>query len=336
MRVTGGSELARMKMLQRLAIETRNKIDTAGEEMTSGLNSSRYEATGGNLTRLFALERSLDRNGVFTATISLTETRLDVMQTALGNILSPIEDLSVDMSAAVGIGDQAAALTHARTARQAFANTVSSLNSQVAGQSLFAGTATDRPALANGDAMLADLDTLAQGSATAADAIAAIDAYFAKPAGAFYTTGYTGSADDLTPVDIGEGTRLDYGVRADQDELAAVLRSQAIAAVVAGGAFNGDADAQMALIGEAAASMLSAKEGVLDLRSSVGTRQEALETAKAQRTAERETLDLARNTIVATDPLEAASNFDALENQLNAIYTVTARLSSLRFLNFMS
>jgi flagellar hook-associated protein 3 FlgL len=336
MRVTGGSELARMKMLQRLAIETRNKIDTAGEEMTSGLNSSRYEATGGNLTRLFALERSLDRNGVFTATISLTETRLDVMQTALGNILSPIEDLSVDMSAAVGIGDQAAALTHARTARQAFANTVSSLNSQVAGQSLFAGTATDRPALANADAMLADLDTLAQGSATAADAIAAIDAYFAKPAGAFYTTGYTGSADDLTPVDIGEGTRLDYGVRADQDELVAVLRSQAMAAVVAGGAFNGDADAQMALIGEAAASMLSAKEGVLDLRSSVGTRQEALETAKAQRTAERETLDLARNTIVATDPLEAASNFDALENQLNAIYTVTARLSSLRFLNLMS
>ena len=336
MRVTGGSELARMKMLQRLAIETRNKIDTAGEEMTSGLNSSRYEATGGNLTRLFALERSLDRNGVFTATISLTETRLDVMQTALGNILSPIEDLSVDMSAAVGIGDQAAALTHARTARQAFANTVSSLNSQVAGQSLFAGTATDRPALANADAMLTDLDTLAQGSATAADAIAAIDAYFAKPAGAFYTTGYTGSADDLTPVDIGEGTRLDYGVRADRDELVAVLRSQAMAAVVAGGAFNGDADAQMALIGEAAASMLSAKEGVLDLRSSVGTRQEALETAKAQRTAERETLDLARNTIVATDPLEAASNFDALENQLNAIYTVTARLSSLRFLNLMS
>ena len=336
MRVTGGSELARMKMLQRLAIETRNKIDTAGEEMTSGLNSSRYEATGGNLTRLFALERSLDRNGVFTATISLTETRLDVMQTALGNILSPIEDLSVDMSAAVGIGDQAAALTHARTARQAFANTVSSLNSQVAGQSLFAGTATDRPALANADAMLADLDTLAQGSATAADAIAAIDAYFAKPAGGFYASGYTGSPNDLTPVDIGEGKRMDYGMRADQDELVAVLRGQAMAAVVAGGAFDGDATAQMSLLAEAAASMLSAKEGVLDLRSSVGTRQEALETAKAQRTAERETLDLARNTIVATDPLEAASNFDALENQLNAIYTVTARLSSLRFLNLMS
>lgn len=336
MRVTGGSELARMKMLQRLAIDTRNKLDSAGQEMTSGLKASRYEATGGNLTRLFSLERSLDRNGVFASTISLTETRLDSMQTALGTILSPIEDLSVDLSAAVGVGDQAAGLTHARNARAAFAATVSSLNTQVAGQSLFAGTATDRPALASADSMLADLDALAQGAATAADAIAAIDAYFAKPAGGFYATGYTGSTDDLTAVDIGEGTRLDYGIRADQDELVAVLRSQAMAGVVAGGAFAGDADARMSLLGEAASSMLAAKEGLLDVRSALGTSQERLETAKAQRTAERETLDLARSTMVANDPLESASNFDALEAQLNAIYAVTARLSNLRFLNFMS
>ena len=163
--------------------------------MTTNLKASRYEATGGNLTRLFALERSLDRNAVFKETISLSETRLDVMQTALGNILSPLEDLSIDLTTAVRLGDQSAARTHAATARQAFSDTVSALNTRVAGQSLFAGTATDRAALAPADAMLADLDALAQGSATAADAITAIDAYFAKPAGGFYTSGYTGSAE---------------------------------------------------------------------------------------------------------------------------------------------
>lgn len=336
MRVSGGSELARMKMLQRLAIETRDKLDTAGTEMTSGLKASRYEATGGNLTRLFALERSLERNAVYSATISLTETRLDVMQTALGNVLGPIEELSVDLSAAVGIGDRAAALTHATTARQAFADTVTALNSEVAGQSLFAGTATDRPALAGADAMLADLDALAAGAGSAAGAIAAIDAYFARPSGGFFAGGYTGATDDLTPVDIGEGNRLAAGIRADDDALVAVLRSQAMAAVVAGGALAGDPDGEMALLGASAARMLPAKEGLLDLRSLLGTRQEALETARAQRTSERETLDLARTAIVATDPLEAASNFDALEAQLTAIYTVTARLSALRFTNFMS
>lgn len=336
MRVTGNSELARMKMLQRQAIETRNRLDTAGAEMTSGLKASRYAATGGNLTRLFALERTLDRNAVHAATISLTGTRLAVMQTALGTVAAPLDEISVDLAAAVGLGDRAAALTHARTARAAFAATVAALNGEVAGQSLFAGTATDRPALAPADALLADLDALAQGAATAADAVAAIDAYFAKPAGGFHTGGYTGSTDGLTPVDVGEGTRLDYGVRADDDALVAVLRAQALAAVVAGGAFDGDAAARMTLLDAAASGMLAAKEGLLDLRSAVGTTQERLESARAGRTAERETLDLARAGIVATDPLEAASTYTALESRLEAIYTVTARLASLRFLNYMS
>ena len=110
-----------------------------------------------------------------------------------------------------------------------------------------------------------------------------------------------------------------------------------MAAVVAGGAFAGDAGAQMALLGEAAASMLAAKEGLLDLRSDARHAcRRRLETAKAQRTSERETLDLARTAIVATDPLEAASTYQTLEVQLESIYTVTARLASLRFLNFMS
>ena len=74
---------------------------------------------------------------------------------------------------------------------------------------------------------------------------------------------------------------------------------------------------------------------MLDLRAAVGSLQEAVESAKAQRVSERETLDLARTKIVATDPLEAASTYQALEVQLEAIYTVTSRLANLRFVNFM-
>ena len=57
MRVNGGSELARMQMLQRQAIATRNRLDVAAKELTTNLKANRFEASGGNLTRLFALER---------------------------------------------------------------------------------------------------------------------------------------------------------------------------------------------------------------------------------------------------------------------------------------
>jgi flagellar hook-associated protein 3 FlgL len=335
MRVNGGSDLARLQALQKQAFATRNKLDVAAREMTTQLKANRFDATGGNLTRLHALERSLDRNAVFTETISLTELRLEIMQESLGQILTPAEDLAIDISDSVGKGDYATSLLHAATARRNFAATVGLLNTQVAGQSLFAGTATDSAALAPADAILADLDALAGGAATAADAIAAIEAYFAKPAGAFHASGYVGSTTDLTAVDIGEGQRLDFGMRADNDGIVAVLQAQAMAAVVAGGAFAGNQDEQMALLAESAAQMLPAKEGVLKLRAGVGSLQEAVEHARAERVGERDTLDLARAKIVATDPLEAASAYQALEVQLEAIYTVTSRLAGLRFANFL-
>ena len=49
MRVNGGSDLARLQMLQKQAFETRNKLDVAGQELTTNLKASRYDATGGNL-----------------------------------------------------------------------------------------------------------------------------------------------------------------------------------------------------------------------------------------------------------------------------------------------
>jgi flagellar hook-associated protein 3 FlgL len=335
MKVNGASELARMQALQRRAVLTRDALDRAGTEMTTGEHASRFKATGGNLTRLFSLERSLDRNAVFSETIALTELRLDVMQEGLGRVLDTAQTLGIDLTNAVGLGDIAVGRMHAATARRDFAATVSMLNGQVAGQSLYAGTATDGPALAAADAMLADLDALAAGAADAAAAVAAIDAYFTPPAGGFHATGYLGAAADLTPVEIGEGQRLDYGLRADADEFAALLRAQALAAVVDGGAFAGNAGEQLALLAEAGTRMLSAKEGILAVRSRVGISQEAVERARAERVGEREVLELARAKLVAVDPLEAASTFQMLQSQLEAVYTVTARLANLRFVNFM-
>ena len=204
----------------------------------------------------------------------------------------------------------------------------------MAGQSLFAGTETDSAALIDAETILGQLSAAVAGATTAADAMAAVDAYFA-PGGGFFTTAYVGSTDDLTPVDIGEGQRLDYGMRADEARIVALLRAHATAAVVADGALAGDVTERLAMLGAAGERTLDAKEGLLDLRAEVGILQERVENAKASRTSERETLELARAKIVAVDPLEAASTYQQLEVQLESIYMVTSRLAGLRFANFM-
>lgn len=334
MKVTGTSDLGKLASMQKRAGDTRMALHRAALEMTTGESASRFEATAGNLTRLFALERSLDRNTVFSQNIALVETRLDTMQNGLGLLLGPLEDLAIDMSAATGLGDTAAGMMHASSARNAFADLVTMLNTQVGGLSLFAGTATDGPAMASADSILADLDAMAQGAATPAAAMAAISNYFA-PGGGFYGSGFVGSSDDLVAIDIGEGRRLDYALRADNEQIIALLHAQALGAVVAGGAFAVDADARMELLGASGAALLKAKEGLIDLRSEIGISQNTLERAKAARTAERDTIDLARSGILTADPMVAASTYQALEARLDTIYTVTARLADLSFTKYM-
>jgi flagellar hook-associated protein 3 FlgL len=335
MYVSGGSDLARLQRLQRQATEARERMDGAGQEMATGEKADRFAATGGNLTRLVAMDRTLSRNAALASTMSLTGLRLDTMQSVASGIAGSAAALAVALNEAVPLGDIASATRLGKQARGDFADTLAKLNVQVAGQSLFAGTATDRPALAPADAIHADLDALAAGSPTAADASAAIDAYFARPGGAFHATGYLGSADGLASADLGDGARLAYAVTATDDRIVAVLKAQAKAAVAGGAAFAGREEDRMALLRGAGTELLAAKDGALDLASEIGFDQQTLERAKAARTAETNLLSLARAGLLEADYETATASYQALEGQLDAIYTVTARLADLRFSNYM-
>lgn len=332
MYVSSGTDLARLHRLQRNAAETRERRDTAGQEMSTGETTDRYAATGGHLTRLISMDRALARNESYKSTISLTELRLDTMQSTITGIAEKANSLAVALNETVPKGDVASSIRLAKQARGELVDTLTKLNVQVSGQSLFAGTATDSAAVASPGSILSALDALAAGSATAADAIAAIDDYFANT---FPTTGYTGSADALAAADIGEGARLDYGVTATDQRIIDVLRAQAKAAVAGSDAYPGSNEDKMALLLAAGTDLIAAKDGALGLSFEIGIDQERLESARASRTAEKNTLSLARGKMLEADMETATTTYQALETQLDAILTVTARLADLRFTNYM-
>ncbi len=334
MKVSSQSDLGRLSAIQRQASQTRANLDRTGVELASGQKSDLYKATGGNLTRLFSLDRALERNAVYTDTIALTETRLDILQASLASITEPIRQLSTDLKISVGMNDISSSLTHAKTSRARLAEAIGVLNTRVAGQALFAGTATGGNAMAQVTTILADLQTAIGGAVTAEDAIDAVEAYFA-PGGPFFGDGYVGADEDLVDVELAEGARYQFTVRADTPEIRALLQGHALAALVAEGAFAGDIPSQLNLLGNAATIMTEGTNQMLALQATVGVNQSTVERAKAERQAERNSLDLARTAMLEADQLEVASRFQALEAQLESVYTVTARLSQLSFVNYM-
>lgn len=334
MKINGATELARMQSFQRRAASIENALDTTSKELSSGIKSDLHKATGGNLGKLHAIERTLAKNIAYDRNINFLELRVDGAQNALGLIQEPLDALSVDLVSAAGVGDYVSSTTLAATARLDFKSAVSALNTEVNGQTIFGGAAVDRQALAGGEAILAKLDAAVSGAASAADVITAIDAYFA-PGGEFMTNDFLGSATDIGAADVGAGVRISYNARADDAEIVSVLKALALASVVAGGTLAGNQNEQMAVLSEAGAQLLEAKEGLLDYRGNLGVTQQNIESSKARNVAETGTLELARAKLIEADPAETATFFEALEAQLKTVYTVTTRLSDLSFINFM-
>lgn len=330
---TGTTELARMKAMQSRAISVRNALDKASTEMTTNEKQDRYEATGGNLTRLFAVEQSLGRNKVYSQNISLTAQRLTMMQTALSGITQNLSKRGVAVTQAGELGDVGTITIQSNNARSELEATIGHLNTGVAGQALFAGARTDGAALAGANDILADIDALA--GADAATTAANIDAYFTAPGGGFYAR-YLGSTTDVSPVAIGDGQSVDYGVTAIAPEIVAVLKGQAMAAVIAGGASGLANNEKAALAVRAGNQMLEGNNQMLALTGRVGMNQERVERAQAARVAETDVLENAQTAIIGVDYVEVASRVKSLETQLNTVYTITSRMANLRFLNFMS
>jgi flagellar hook-associated protein 3 FlgL len=336
--VNRGTELARLQAFQRHNATVQQALDRAATEMATGITTDLTRATAGDLARLHAMERALDRNEALAVNIVLVEQRLDVTQSALEKIHTALDSVAVDLATSVGQNSLNTAMMHADKARGDFIDAVSALNTQVAGRSIFAGTGTDRPALEDGDGILAQLDALVVGAPDAATVIATIEEYFRKdpaPSGAFYGAGYVGPDESLQPVEIAENRSVAGAVRADDAELVAVLKSQALAAVISGGALAGNTAEQLAVLDEAGTQMIAAREDLLAMRALLGMQQQTVENAQAGNTAEASALQIARAETIGIDPADAASRFQAFEAQLEAAYTVTARLGALRFANYM-
>lgn len=335
MNTTGLPDLLSAGRLSRDLARVNADFERAAGEVSSGLKSDIVEASGGDPTRLYALERDLTLVERRQTTIGLAAGRAGVSQSALGRVQDSVGAVGVALSAAVARGDESAAAAEAGKARSAFGEAVSALNSRFGDRALFAGAAADGPALASPDVILDEIAALVAAAPDAAGAVAAVDAYFADPAG-FGATGYLGSADDAPDAEIADGARVSYALRADRRELTDALAALALGVVGAEGGFGGDGGAaRLEVLGVAAGRGIAAGDGVIALRGALGATEERLEEAGVRADAERSLLQRTRSGILARDPFEAATAFKALETQLQSIFSVTARLSSLSLSNFL-
>lgn len=332
---SAASDLASQRVLTQRGTQTRTALDQVSQELATGQKSDLVAATHGDLGALFGIERALVRLSSQSEAMEFAGAKSAMAQLRLGELGAAVAPFGVDLTAALKLQDYDTATTISQGARAAFDAAVSALNGRYGPHALFAGAALGGPALIDSDAIYADLAALANGAADGLDAIAAINTYFDAPGGGFETGAYIGALTDAPQVETSANARLSFSVRADEPAIRQVLKSLALVALAGSGDHpGGDADARLML--RAGADLaLDAPGAIVTLRAEIGHAQDRIEDALASTAAQRNALDINRNAVIAADPYEAASRFQALQGQMEMIYEITARMANLRLVNHL-
>lgn len=301
-------------------------------EMTTGIVADAGQHLRGEFSGLAAIDASLSRIEAYKGASAVATMVAEGVQSVLGSLTSMTDDLATLLSDPAMAGTTAGVSAAASDARQRFETAISMLNGNVGGQSLFAGAGTGH-ALADSDTILTALQGAIAGAVTAGEVEDAVKAWFDDPAG-YAAVAWQGEGA-RAPVAIAQGETVDVGVTAMDPAIRDTLAALSMGALLDRGVLEGDAAARSALAERVGASLIAGKDARIALQAQLGTVQARIDRTETRNAAERSSLTVARNDMVAVDPYETAVRFEAVSSQIETLHAVTARLSRMTLVDFL-
>lgn len=327
-------DLSMTHMLQARSHAVKTESARLAQELSTGLKSDTGKAVRHDFSTLSGIERSIAMAESYRTSAVEAGVFMQGAQASLEVIQDDLADITPALVAAAASGHETMAMAAATDAEARFRTAVSSLNQVVAGRSLFAGRATETPALAGAQAIIDALEPLAAAATTAADWQSALDTWFA-PGGDFDTVAYTGDSTPISGFLVNERERVAMDVTAQDPVLRDSLKALISVAMLDRTAFASDATQLGAAMETASASALGAQGDLSVLRSTVGAAEAAVASAETQVATEKSALQIARNDLLAADPYETATRFEEANRQLESLYLITSRVSRLKLTDFL-
>ncbi|MCQ0969146.1 hypothetical protein MLD63_01685 (plasmid) [Paracoccus sp. TK19116] len=328
---------ARAYTLQSSSSRLKTTLITLTDELTSGRVSDVAQRLGGNTRALSGIESRLQ---AVTAYQQL-EGEVGAIASALQTVLAELRDTAdQQVSRLLLNGSWGTDLTFADQAAEAaadFRGAISQLNTEVQGSHILSGTETDRPPLIDAQSILDELALQTATLPNASDIRQVVSDWFDAPpgGGGFLDFAYRGSIGTSREITVAETERLSFTTDASDPAIRATLKGLALSAVSAQGAVAGRATEQRALADASASILIDASARLTSVQGRVGSLQERLEGAATGNASARASLETARNNIVLADPYTTASALKEVEAQMQTLYAVTARLSSLKLVDFL-
>lgn len=315
----------------------KSRLDMLTKELTSGEKSDIGKSLNGNLSRLNDINHRLTLLGTFQSNISELESRLSAQQDSIQAIQTTTSTLGADLLAASSLDTRESLILRATHANNDFNAFVSHLNTSTDGKFVFAGIATDRAPLASGQEIASQIASLTAGMTTVTDMVAAIDNWFAAPAGSggFVDNAYFGTISMSTSTPISTGNSIETSIDASADAFKETMKGYALLSIAQSRPDDFSTESLRAMVASAGENIIQGNAKMTELRGHIGFQQEAADKAKTQNGAQYLTLQIKKSELVGIDPYEAAIAVKDAETNLQNLYLVTARMSSMKLSDYL-
>lgn len=327
-------DIATSFMLQNRGSALKTEMSRLTQELTSGQVSDVKSVLAGNYSYLTGIESSMSRlQGYKTATAEAAQFA-GSMQSVLEKIQESTSNLGASLILVSSGGLDNVVLQSGNEAFATLQSTMSALNTDLAGRSLFSGAGTDQPALGSAEDLMTELRSIVTGVSGSTSKISTIQNWFDDPAG-FDALIYSGSNAGISPFQLAESETLTLDIKATNSGLKETLMNLAIATLAADEALTVNYSERSALLLAAGEGMMENQDDLTSLRAQIGFAEARIDSMATRNSSESLSLEYAKGTLLAADPYETATRLEEVQFQLQSLYAVTVKASQLSLVNFL-
>ncbi|MCF2905978.1 hypothetical protein L0666_13340 [Octadecabacter sp. CECT 8868] len=322
-------------MTSRANLSLKNDMQTLVEELTTGEKSDLTAHLGADQTKLNSIDRQLEMLETYAQSSTSVSQLLSTMQIALDGIDGQRSAIS-DALLTVNSGSSMSQIENVSSiSLSGFEMTVNTLNTRFGDRSIFGGNDVDSNPMSDPKLMMEDIRLAVSGLTTQADIQAALDTWFDDPIGGFQTFGYQGDQTGTMTRPVGSNQTINVDARADDPSLRDTMKAMALGALAGDTSLSLDLDTRRAMQKQAGDELLTAASPLVNLQARIGYAEGQVEEASVRISAQQSSYGIARNDLVLADPFETATRLQAVQQQLETQYTLTARLSRLSLMEYL-
>jgi flagellar hook-associated protein 3 FlgL len=343
------SSLSLSTPMRTSVMSLQSQLSQTMAEVSSQTKADIGLSLGAQTGTAISLQDQMDQLNSYTNTNSLASTRLSSTANSLSSIITSVQAMSQNIIQATGVGPSTTLQTSAQNSLQALIGT---LNTTSGGQAIFGGINTASTPLADytagstsktavDAAFAAAFPTQSPQSSSAASTITGpqmqsfLDNQFAALFNnANWQANWSSASDQTIQTAISPSESATTSVSANNSSIRQVAQAYTMLSELTGP--NLSTDALNAVMSTASKLLSNATSGLNNVASGVGVVQSRLDDANTNISSQVDVLTSSVNSLEGVDTAALSTQVTQLQNQLQASYELTSKLSQLSLVNYLT